>query len=214
MRIIEKFYESKNIEDAVPMSAYMKNKFPFLGLKKPERQLISKDFLKQRKMDESIDWEFVQECWQLPEREFQYLALTYLVVVKGLLTPRDISKLEQLIVEKSWWDSVDSIAPLVGALNLKHPEIKEHSLNSWIEAENIWLKRASIICQLKYKEKTDLDFLSKAIIFNKETGEFFIDKAIGWALREYSRTDKIWVKSFIEANQLSKLSIREGSKYI
>lgn len=214
MDIIKLFYESANEENQGPMSAYMKNKFPFLGLKKPERQVLSKDFLRAHKNVDKIDWAFIDKCWQLPEREFQYLAISYLDTVKDFLKQQDMARLEKYIEEISWWDSVDSISPLVGYVGLKYPSVKTDYISKWITEQSIWLKRVSIIHQLKYKEKTDLELLSRSIISNKETGEFFVDKAIGWALREYSKTDKAWVRKFMEDNQLSKLSVREGSKYI
>lgn len=214
MDIIELFYENKNEEQADPMSKYMRYLFPFLGLKKPERVALSKEFLKSSKEDTEIDWQFIFKCYEMPEREFQYLAISYMETVKELFTPNDMKKLEKLITRKSWWDSVDSINPIVGHIAMKYPEVKEDTISQWIISDNIWLKRVSIIFQLKYKEKTDTEFLSKAILHNCKTGEFFIDKAIGWILREYSKTKKDWVRIFIENNSLSKLSIREGSKYL
>ena len=97
---------------------------------------------------------------------------------------------------------------------MEYPEVKKDYLTKWIESNNIWLNRVSIIFQLKYKEKTDIQFLSKAILSNSETNDFFINKAIGWALREYSKTNKEWVKNFIHKNTLHPLSVREGSKYL
>lgn len=212
--IIKIFYENKNEKNAEPMSKYMKNNFSFLGLKTPERKEFTKDFLKERKYDKVVDWGFVFKCYDLPEREFQYLAIGYLDKIKDLLTPKDIDNIEKLIITKSWWDSVDSIAPIVGDLCNKYPEIKDTVVERWIYVDNIWLKRVSILFQLKYKENTDVEFLEKAIITNSQTTEFFINKAIGWALREYSKTNKEWVRDFINNNKLSNLSIREGSKYI
>lgn len=214
MDIIQAFYNSRNDENAVPMAKYMKNKFPFLGIKTPERRLISKDFFKERKKDREVDWDFIFKCYELPEREFQYLAIGYMEQVIDLFTPDDMDKFERLITTKSWWDTVDSISPIVGYLAMKYPEIKETSILKWVESDNIWLKRVSIIFQLKYKEKTDTEFLKRAILTNANKNEFFINKAIGWALREYSKTNKEWVRNFIENHQLSKLSIREGSKYV
>lgn len=214
MDIIRDFYDAKIECNSAPMAAYMKNQFPFLGLKKPERQEIYKQYVRGWKKSGEIDWEFVWYCWNLPEREFQYLAISYLDALKGLLNTSDLIKLKELIVNKSWWDSVDSIAPLVGHIVLEFPESKDEHISDWIINDNIWLKRVSILFQLKYKEETDTDFLGRAILHNSSTREFFIDKAIGWALREYSKTDKFWVKEFIENNELSKLSIREGSKYL
>jgi 3-methyladenine DNA glycosylase AlkD len=122
--------------------------------------------------------------------------------------------IEKLITTKSWWDSVDAINIVVGHIAMKYPEVKEGILSKWKKSDNIWLNRVSIVFQLKYKEKTDTEFLSKAILHNSKTDEFFINKAIGWALREYSKTNKEWVRNFIESHELSKLSVREGSKYI
>lgn len=212
--IIQIFYKNRNEENAVPMAKYMKNQFPFLGLKKPDRTALSKGFLNEKKKDKEIDWDFIFRCYELPEREFQYLAIDYMSKVANLFQPDDMKKIEKLITKKSWWDTVDAISPIVGHIAMKYPEIKETILTKWMESDNIWLKRVSILFQLKYKDKTDTEFLEKAILKNANTNEFFINKAIGWALREYSKTNKEWVRSFIENNKLSKLSVREGSKYI
>lgn len=214
MDIIQIFYNNRNEENAVPMAKYMKNQFPFLGLKKPDRTALSKGFLNEKKKDKEIDWDFIFRCYELPEREFQYLAIDYMSKVANLFQPDDMKKIEKLITKKSWWDTVDAISPIVGHIAMKYPEIKETILTKWMESDNIWLKRVSILFQLKYKDKTDTEFLKKAILKNANTNEFFINKAIGWALREYSKTNKEWVRSFIENNKLSKLSVREGSKYI
>ena len=214
MDIFEIFYKNRNKENAKPMAKYMRNSFPFLGLKKPERTALSKQFLKERKKDTKVDWDFIFKCYDMPEREFQYLAIDYMEKVKDLFTPEDMENIEKLLTTKSWWDSVDAINKVVGHIVMKYPQTKEDVILKWIKSDNIWLNRIAIIFQLKYKEKTDTVFLSNAILYNCETTEFFINKAIGWALREYSKTDKEWVKEFIDNNNLSKLSIREGSKYI
>ncbi len=214
MDIFEVFYENINNEQAEPMSKYMRNQFPFLGLKKPERAALSKEFLRSKKGDKEIDWEFISKCYGKEEREFKYLAIDYMDKVKDLFIPSDLGKIEEFIMTKSWWDSVDAINPIVGYIAMKYPEIKEDIILDWIKSDNIWLKRISILFQLKYKEDTDTEFLRKAILYNSNTDEFFVDKAIGWALREYSKVNKDWVMNFIENNTLSKLSVREGSKYI
>ncbi len=208
------FYNNKNEEQAKPMAKYMRNKFPFLGLKKPERAALSKEFLKAKRKDTEIDWDFIFKCYDMPEREFQYLAIDYMDKVKKIFTPDDMKNIEKLLITKSWWDSVDAINKTVGYIAMKYPEVKEDVLLKWIESENIWLNRVSIIFQLKYKEKTDTEFLSKAILHNSQTEEFFINKAIGWALRQYSKTNREWVKNFIQQNPLQPLSVKEGSKYL
>ena len=212
--IIEVFYKNRIEELAVPMAKYMKNIFPFLGIKTPKRKSLSKDFLNSRKDDREVDWEFIDKCFSLPEREFQYLGISYMNRVKNLFTIDDMDRLKGLIKCKSWWDSIDSISPIIGHICLSYPQIMEEVIDKWIFNDNIWVKRVSILFQLKYKEKTDTEFLTKAIVSNSQTSEFFINKAIGWALREYSKTDKVWVRDFINNNELSKLSVREGSKYI
>jgi len=196
------------------MAKYMKDKFPFLGLKRPERVALSKEFLKLKKKDKEIDWEFIFKCYDMPEREFHYLAIDYMDKVKDLFMPNDMGNIEKLIMTKSWWDTVDYINKIVGYIAMKYPEVKDNIIRHWIYSDNIWLKRISIIFQLKYKEKTDKEFLKEAVLNNSRTDEFFINKAIGWALREYSKTNKEWVKDFIENNSLSNLSVREGSRYL
>jgi len=214
MDIFEIFYENKNEENAFYMAKYMKNKFPFIGIKKPDRVALAKEFLKIKVKEKKVDWDFIYKCYNMLEREFHYLAIDYMDKIKDLFTPDDMKNIEELIVTKSWWDTVDYINKIVGHIAMKYPEVKDQTIQNWIYSDNIWLKRVSIIFQLKYKEKTDTEFLKKAILYNSQTSEFFIDKAIGWALREYSKTNKEWVRKFIENNKLSKLSIREGSKYI
>ncbi|MEZ0536639.1 DNA alkylation repair protein [Caldicellulosiruptoraceae bacterium PP1] len=214
MGIIEIFYSARNEENAEKMSAYMKNKFSFLGIPKPLRATLSKDFLIQKKMEKEIDWEFIFNCYNMPEREFHYLALDYLNSVKELLQPDDMYKIEKLIITNSWWDSVDYLDTIVGYLCLKYPELKDSFIIRWIDSENIWLKRISINFQLQYKEKTDTTILSQAILKNCDTKEFFINKAIGWALRQYSKTNKEWVKQFLTNNKLHPLSVKEASKYL
>jgi len=214
MDIFRILYNNKNEENAYYMSKYMKNKFPFLGLKKPQRISLSKEFIDHKKKDKEVDWDFIFKCYDMPEREFQYLAIDYMDKVKNLFKPNDMEKIEKLITTKSWWDTVDYINRIVGYIAMKYPRVKESTIQKWIYSDNIWLKRVSILFQLKYKDKTDTEFLEKAILFNSQTDEFFINKAIGWALREYSKTNKEWVRNFIESNDLHKLSIKEGSKYL
>ncbi|WP_425057866.1 hypothetical protein SCACP_24320 [Sporomusa carbonis] len=214
-KLMEIFYQNANHEQAMNMAAYMKNNFPFLGIPKPERASLERAFINQAKKAVVIEWSFVFRLWDLPEREFQYCAVDYLLAVKKLLQKDDIEKIEMLITKKSWWDTVDSLAEnITGVLCAKHPELIESHIFKWAETGNIWLKRAAILFQLKYKDKTDTEVLSRIICKNSNTKEFFINKAIGWALREYSKTNMEWVKLFIESSHLHPLSVREGSKYI
>jgi 3-methyladenine DNA glycosylase AlkD len=214
MDIFEIFRNAADPVKAAPMSAYMRNQFSYLGISTPERKKLSQEFLKTLKQND-IDWTFIFTCWEMPEREFQYLAVEYLTRQKAKLTDSDIPNLRKLIITKSWWDTVDGLDVIVGDIALRHPEVSQILL-TWSTDENIWLRRAAIDHQLGRREKTDIRLLEKIIINNLGQKEFFINKAIGWSLREYSKTNPEWVREFIERHReaLSSLSIREASKYI
>ena len=201
-------------DDAVAMKAYMKNKFEFLGVKTPARRKLTKAFFKQQ-TDSVIDWDFINEAWSNSYRELQYAALDYLETRKKLLTPSDLPRLKKLAQTKSWWDTVDFLDRLVGTIIARFPETKEIIL-AWSRDEDIWLRRLAIDYQLLRKEETDTEFLEKILANNLGQTEFFINKAIGWALRDYSKTNPDWVKDFIERYRvgMAALSIREGSKYL
>lgn len=213
--IISILHENADPVKAPQMAAYMKNKFPFLGIQKPQRQKITKGFIKEAKKGKAVDWGIVSMLWDLPEREFQYLAVDYLIALKDYIKAEDMERIEYLITTKSWWDTVDAIASVVvGQMCRNYPELIESHIMSWAKSSNIWLARTAILFQLKYKENTDIDLLSRIIRENSEQKEFFITKAIGWVLREYSKTNQEWVREFIRNNALQPLSIKEGSKYI
>ena len=201
-------------DDAVAMKAYMKNKFEFLGVKTSARRKLAKTFFKQG-IDFVIDWNFINEAWNNPYRELQYAALDYLEIRKKLLTPSDLPRLKKLAQTKSWWDTIDFLDRLVGSIIARFPETKE-IIVAWSCDEDIWLRRLAIDHQLLRKEKTDTELLEKILVNNLGQTEFFINKAIGWALRDYSKTNPDWVRDFIERYraEMAALSIREGSKYL
>ncbi|VDY71535.1 DNA alkylation repair protein [Streptococcus sanguinis] len=203
-----------NPDDAVAMKAYMKNKFEFLGVKTPARRKLAETFFKQQ-TDSVIDWNFINEAWNNPYRELQYASLDYLESRKKLLIPSDLSHLKKLAQTKSWWDTIDFLDRLVGSIIARFPETKEIIL-AWSRDEDIWLRRLAIDHQLFRKEETDTELLEKILVNNLGQTEFFINKAIGWALRDYSKTNPDWVREFIERHQIEMagLSIREGSKYL
>lgn len=231
INIIEEFRQYKNEENAEKQAAYLRHQFEFIGLKTPERRLLAKDFLKEKKGDKQIDWELVFEFWNLPEREFQYLALDYLHQMKKWLIFDDMEKIKKLTVSKSWWDTVDALDELVGHLLLTgrkqateddstaYEQVKT-LVKEWAQAENFWLRRIAIDCQLSFKNQTDLELLSynieKNLLGSSFADEFFITKAIGWALRDLAKTNSAWVIKFIEEheNKMAKLSIREASKHL
>ena len=214
-KLYEEMIQHKNEEQARQMSKYMLNKFEYIGIKTPERREIFKIFFKEYKNEEKIDWEFVNKCWENKYREFQYIAADYLKNMKDKLTIDDIPKFKQLILKKSWWDTIDNLDMTIGALGLKDSNVNKILLE-WSIDENIWLRRIAIDHQLLRKEKTNTELLEKILKNNLGQAEFFINKAIGWALRDYSKTNPEWVKNFIEKNRenMAKLSIKEASKYL
>ena len=213
-KLFTEMEENKNEEQAKKMAAYMQNKFVFLGIPKPKLKEIIKPYIKEGKKNE-LDWKFVNICWSKNYREAQYAAIEYLDCFIKTLTDNDLPKLKKLIVTKSWWETADSIDALVGKIVLNYKQLEKEMLK-WSTDDNIWLRRVSIDFQLQYKEKTNQKLFEQIIVNNFGTDEFFINKAIGWSLREYSKINKKWVKDFINQykNQLHKLSIKEPSKYL
>ena len=201
-------------EKAKQMSAYMRNQFPFLGVQAPKRKKAGNEYFKQRK-DTNIDWDFIMKCWELPEREYQYVGIDYLNKFSRFLFPQDIPNIRNIAVTKSWWDTIDGLDRIVGGIALEYPEVNDILLN-WSKDENIWLRRIAIDHQLLRREKTDTILLERIIVNNLGQDEFFINKAIGWILRDYSKTNPKWVRDFINKykDRLAPLSKREGSKCV
>jgi 3-methyladenine DNA glycosylase AlkD len=193
----------------------MRGQFAFLGIPTPKRKALSKECLGAAKKATAADWAFVGACWQREEREFQYLAVDYLSAAQRLLTPKDMPALRELIVAKSWWDTVDGLDKIAGGVALAFPEVNPVLL-AWSTDGNFWLRRAAIDCQRGRKEKTDTDLLKTILENNLGQTEFFINKAIGWSLREYGKTNPDWVRAFIEGHRagMAALSVREGGKYL
>ncbi len=215
MDIIDIFKENRNEENAVYMKKYMKDKFDFLGIKSSKRKELQKEFFKDIDKKSPIDKTLVNNLWSENYREYQYLAIDYLIKKKKKLAKEDILFIKELITNKSWWDSVDLIAShLLGEICKLYPELVDEYIIDWSKDENLWIRRSTILYQLKYKENVDTNILERVIRNNKEDNDFFIRKAIGWMLREYSKTNKEWVNVFISKSELSKLSIKEASKYL
>lgn len=203
-----------NPERAAPMAAYMKHRFDYLGIAKPQLAKIGKPFFKNAAA-QPVDWPFIQHCWASPWREMQYAALEYLKKVQAQLTPQDVPRLQRLITTQSWWDTADFLDRIVGGIALRHPEVSAVLLD-WSQSDNIWLRRVAIDHQLLRKTQTDTALLERILCNNLGQSEFFINKAIGWALRDYSKTNPQWVRAFIDKHRsrMAKLSIREASKYL
>ncbi len=211
------FKSAANDEIALKQSAYMRNLFPYLGLTKPQRELLEKTIFKKTKVQDLAALEkILLTLWEQDHREFQYTALCFAQRHRKILTPKILPTLETMIRSKSWWDTVDTIAPnLVGHLVKTHPELTK-VMDRWIEDPYLWIRRAALLHQLRWKEDTDEEKLFSYCQKTLHEKDFFIRKAIGWVLREYSKTNPKSVKKFISLHQprLSNLSIREGSKYL
>ncbi len=214
---IQQLYaQQANPEQALPMKKYMRDQFEFLGIKSPQAQALFKQLKAEQGLPEIAQLEaIVRTLWDWPEREYQYLALTLLDKSQKRLTPDFLPLLEWLITTKSWWDTVDSIASHnVGKLLRQYPESRDRTLVPWRQSENIWLRRTTILFQLGYKTETDADLLFAIATENRQSTEFFIQKAIGWALREYSKTDADAVSAFVSTVELAPLSQREALKWL
>jgi len=160
--------------------------------------------------------EFIQLLWDDPHRECQYIATDLMGSIKKKLGLDWIDFLEQLILSKSWWDTVDFLAPnLIGNIFARNVEIGYTYTDRWIESDNFWLQRSALIYQLRYKDKVDFERLTRYILRRKNSDEFFVQKAAGWALRQYSKFDSEAVREFLSENgDLARLTTREGSKYL
>ena len=213
--LLEELEAAKDPKKAGLMEAYMRHQFPFLGIAGPERNALYKKYFPEAKKTKLIDWDFVDTCWGKDAREYQYVAANYLKAMQSHLKDSDLPKLERLVVTKSWWDTVDILDRVVGSLVYDHPELEEIILK-WSLSDNIWLRRVAIDHQLLRKEKTNIQLMEKILLHNLNQAEFFINKAIGWALRDYSKTNPTWVAGFIEKNKerMADLSIKEASKYL
>jgi 3-methyladenine DNA glycosylase AlkD len=215
MPLQDQMYAAASRDMAKPMEKYMKNLFPYLGVKAPLRKTIYKAFI-QNNLPTAIAWEEeVRYLWSLPEREFQYTAIELCWACRKMWNERTIDFFIELIKDKSWWDSVDAIASiLVGHYFTVYPQKIDKYIISWSKDEHLWVRRTSIIFQLKYGAKTDWELLQRCIHNNLNSKEFFINKAIGWALRQYAKTNPSEVKELVLHTNLSNLSKREALKHI
>ncbi|OBZ13008.1 DNA alkylation repair protein [Bacillus sp. FJAT-26390] len=211
-----RFRENENPEHALPMEAYMRGQFVFLGIKTPERKQLLREFWKHNEKPKGEELLLTAEyLWQLIEREFHYVAMGLLEKYSKEAAPAHIERLERWVTTHSWWDTVDFIAAhLVGYHLSKYPALIAEHTERWIVSDNLWLRRTAILFQLKYKHHTDAARLFGYIGKTKDESDFFIRKAIGWALREYAKTDASSVHRFVMETALSPLSRKEALKHM
>ena len=198
------------------MKKYMRDKFEFFGIPKPARIEPNKILLKETdKLSLTDRIKLVRSLWKSPQRELQYLGME-MIARKKKEWPQDIHLLfDEMLLNKSWWDTVDFIAAnLYGPYLLLYPEMKKQKLAEWAASDSFWMHRTSIIFQLKYKEKTDEKLLFTLCKKYAAEKEFFMRKSIGWALREYSKTNPAAVRKLLNEVELSPLSVKEASKYL
>lgn len=218
-----------NPEKAAGMFAYMygkryqsmydgKNVFPFYGTQRPVLTPIIRQVLKEFPPADRTEYEeLVLALWALPHREEKYIAQRVAVGHRQYVTPESLPLYRRFIVEGAWWDFVDEAAThMVRTLVLEHPVETWPAVDTWIDHGDMWLRRSAIICQVGAKENTDVDRLFDFCERRTHEKEFFIRKAIGWALREYSKTDPDAVALFViqHRDDFSGLSYREATKHI
>jgi len=205
----------RNAKNAPDIIRYFRNQFGSFGLKNEDRRKLTKQFIvatKQFSQKELV--ETIELLWSRSEREFQHTGME-LIDHHRKKFDRSIKKvLQYMISHKSWWDTVDFIASHTVGHAFKTNQLRQEDLYEWNESDDLWLIRTSILAQLKYKSYTDWALLQELIIPHLDHKDFFIRKAIGWALREYSKTEPNLVLDFVENHTMSGLSQREALKIV
>ena len=204
------FEANANPTQAIPMKKYLRNQFEFYGLKAPEHRAIAKRVtVKYLNPDVEMVREVLALAWLEEKREFQMFAVDYAIKHRGILAgdTSDVCLastdcIKSLLTTKSWWDTVDMLASnVVGYFASMYPDSLIPVMDEWVDSEKMWLRRTAIIHQLNYKDKTDQELLFKYCLQCCHEREFFIEKAIGWALRTYFRVSPAEVKKFVKKNE-------------
>ncbi|MGB4973427.1 MAG: DNA alkylation repair protein [Cyclobacteriaceae bacterium] len=207
------FQRHANPKRAEQQKAYMKNNAEFYGITAPERKEIQKPFLLKQHLPPKKDLEkLVKKLWSKPQREYQMFGQELVNKYSKQLEKEDMALLEYMVTHKSWWDTVDYIAAnTMGTYFKLYPELRKKYVKKWLASDHMWLQRSALLFQLKYKDQLNNELLAYAIKQLLGSKEFFINKAIGWILRQYSRTNPKWVKSFVRDHpSLANLSKREA----
>lgn len=214
--IASDFNAISNNERAIKMEAYMKNQFNFYGVDATQRKSIFKSHKQNFKLlDSSQINALCSTMWEFPQREWQYLALDFLDTLQKKNNKSSIILFEELILHKSWWDTVDGLASKqIGSYFLQFPKERDSFIEKWLASEDLWLKRTTLIFQLKYKNKVDLDLLQFLIGELKGNNDFFIQKAIGWSLRQVSIQHPQFVIDTVNKYDLSGIAKKESLRKI
>ncbi|MER5461833.1 DNA alkylation repair protein [Streptomyces sp. NPDC002668] len=202
---------------AAEAAAYMKDIAPHLGIYTSARRALSRTVLQGTPRPDEADCTAIAlRCWELPEREYQYFAVDYLRRYVGRCSSGFLPVVRRLVVNLSWWDTVDALAShVVGPLVTADTELKS-AMDTWIDDDNLWVARTALLHQLRYKDATDTERLFRYCLTRADDPDFFIRKAIGWCLREYAKTDPDAVRDFVDGarDRLSPLSVREATKHL
>jgi len=214
---IAKIYKANaDSKNAAGAKAYLLNQFEFYGIKTPLRRILCKAFYKTHPIKDHDELSLiVKECLEQPQRELHYFAIELVGYHKKLWSKKTLPLIEWMITHNSWWDSVDSTnTHVISKFFIQFPEYIPSYTSKWNKSTNKWLQRMSILFQLTYKKNTNTVLLASYIEHCIHEQDFFIRKAIGWALRAYTYQDVNWVKAFVKAHpNLSPLSKREALKH-
>lgn len=195
--------------------AYMRNQFDYYGLKMPAWMALTKQIHAQHGLPQGDELtQLVRLCFADAHREIQYFAIETVQKSLPKLPAETIDLLEEMILTQSWWDTVDWLSKLVGLHFRRYPELIGPVTGRWMDSGEMWLQRACLLFQLLYRDKTDVDLLFGFIRRLSGSREFFLQKAAGWALREYSKTDAAAVTAFVEQENLPALTRREALKWL
>lgn len=209
------FQTHENKENSLAMAKYMKNHFAFYGIKTTERRLLFKEIWNANKDEIQNDVQNIAtSLYTKKQRELHYCAIEIVIrECKGNYKKSDIDFIEKLLTTNSWWDSVDTISKyILGQYLLEFPDAVEDTIEKFSNSDNLWLNRSVILFQLGFKEKTDFDLLKAICLQHENSTEFFIQKAIGWSLREYAKTNPHQVIDFVTHSNLKPLSKKEAVK--
>jgi len=204
-----------NAKLATSMNAYMRGRFEYLGIQTPTRRAAVAPLIKTFKPADAAELrKAASGLWKMREREYQYVAVDLLVRCHGVLSLADLSWLLDLAQEKSWWDTVDCIVKVVGQIVRRSGARGRRAMDAAVKHENFWVRRIAMLHQLGLRDETDTDRLFRYAALLAAEKEFFIRKAIGWALRDYAWHDWRAIEKFLESAQgrLSGLTVREASK--
>lgn len=218
LQLEELFEPFRNAKRAETASAYMKGNFQFIGMKTEVRRMSQKAWIDSLKNidDRTTRWLIIRALFEKEERDYHYVAIDYLNSwPKKYYSPEDGNELEWIISQKSWWDSVDAIASnYLGKWAKEYPIEARNTFEKWRYAETFWLQRSCLIYQLKYQDQVDIPYLENLIVQFLPIKEFFIQKAIGWSLRQLSKFNPVEVERILNSYPIKGLAYREASKYL